>query len=327
MIRRSSLIRGSAAIVLAGLCSLLADPAAAQSYPQKPIKLIVTFVPGGGADILGRYLAQALTTSLGQTVIVENRPGAGGLIGVEAGLAAPADGYTITLISSSYTVNPSLYKLKFDPVADITPIVQASKGPLLAVVNPDVPAKNVAELIALGKARPGQINYASSGQGSALHLGAALFADRAGIQMNHVPYKGGGAALNDLLAHHVDLYFAATASSVPMVKAGKLRAIAVTSAQRIAALPDVPTLAESGFPGFDVTLWYGLIGPKGLSPAIVARLNAEVNRVLGHKEAIEKLEADGAAPAGGSSEQFHAIIKREIDMWHAIVTKIGVKPE
>ena len=302
-------------------------PAMAQSYPNRPIKIIVTFVPGGGADIIGRYLAQGLTQALGQPVVVENKPGAGGLLGVEAGLAAQPDGYTFTLISSSYTVNPSLYKLKFDPVNDMTPIVQVSQGPLLVVTNPKLPVSSLADLVALGKAKPDSLNYASSGQGSALHLGAALFADTAGFSMRHVPYKGGGAALNDLVAGQVDLYFAATASALPLVKAGKLRALAVTSSKRIAALPDTPTIAESGYKGYDVTLWYGLIGPKGLPADIVTRINTEVNKVLNLKETPAKLEVDGASTAGGTPAQFHSIISREIDMWHRTVTKLGVKPE
>jgi tripartite-type tricarboxylate transporter receptor subunit TctC len=315
--------------VIAGVlvAVLLPASASAQTYPSKPVRLIVPYVPGGGADIIGRYLAQTLTPALGQTVIVENKPGAGGLMGTEAGLATPADGHTLTLISSSYTVNASLYKLKFDPVADITPIVQVSQGPLLVVVNPALPVKSLAELVSLAKARPGQLNYASSGQGSVLHLGAALFADRAGLTMNHVPYKGGGAALNDLLANQVDVYFAATASALPMVRAGKLRPLAVTSTRRIPALPDVPTIAESGFKGYDVTLWYGLIGPKGLPPVIVERINTEVNKVLVRKETPAKLEIDGAVPAGGTTAQFQAVLRREIDLWRGVVTKLGVKPE
>ena len=314
-------------IVAALVLSLQSAAGFADTYPSRPIKIIVTFVPGGGADIIGRYLAQALTTALGQPVIVENKPGAGGMLGAEAGLAAPADGYTLTLISSSYTVNPSLYKLKFDPVNDITPIVQVSQGPLLVVVNPAVQAKSLQELVGLGKSRPGQLNYASSGQGSALHLGAALFADMADIKMNHVPYKGGGAALNDLMGGQVDLYFAATASALPLVKAGKLRPLAVTSARRIAALPDTPTVAESGFKGYDVTLWYGLVGPKALPAEIVNRINAEVNKVLAQKETSAKLDVDGASAAGGTPAQFQAILSKEIDLWRRTVTKLGVKPE
>jgi tripartite-type tricarboxylate transporter receptor subunit TctC len=311
-------------MLLAGLPNA---PAFADAYPSRPIKIIVTFVAGGGADIIGRYIAQALTVSLGQPVIVENKPGAAGVLGIEAGLAAPPDGHTFTLISSSYTVNPSLYKLRFDPLTDITPIVQVSQGPMLAVANPAVPAKSIAELISLAKAKPGQLNYASSGQGSVLHLAAALFADMAGIEMNHIPYKGGGAALTDLLAHQVDLYFAATASALPMVKAGRIRPLAVTSAKRIPALPDTPTIAECGFPGYDVTLWYGLVGPKGLPPEIVNRINVEVNKVLSRKEASDKLEIDGAYPAGGTPAQFQATIRREIEMWRQIIAKMGLKPD
>jgi len=302
-------------------------PAMADSWPTRPVKLIVTFVPGGGADIIGRYVAKHLGDALGQPVVVENKPGAGGLVGVQAGLAAPADGYTFVLISSSYTVNPSLYKLKFDPVQDITPIAQVSKGPLLVVANPKLPVKDLKDLIALGKAKPGALNYASSGQGSMLHLAAALFADEADIDMRHVPYKGGGAALTDVMSGQVDLYFAATASALPHVKSGKLRALAVTTDSRIPALPDVPTIAESGFKGYEATLWYGIIGPKGLPADIVKRMNAEVNKVLAMKETPAKLEVDGAMPGGGSPAEFQQTIAREIPKWRNIVNKVGVKPE
>lgn len=302
-------------------------PVQAGEYPDKPIRLIVTFVPGGGADIIARYIAQGLTQALGQPVLVENKAGAGGVVGIEAGLAAAPDGYTFTLVSSSYTVNPSLYKLRFDPVTDMTPVVQVSRGPLLAVVHPALPVRTLQELAALGKSKPGQLNYASSGQGSALHLGAAWFADAAGFTMTHVPYKGGGAALNDLLAQQVDVYFAATASALPLVKSGKLRALAVTTRERIAALPQVPTVAESGYKDYEVTLWYGLIGPKGLPAEIVQRINSEVNKILQTRETAAKLEIDGASPAGGSAAQFQAIIRREIGVWRSVVGRLGIKPE
>jgi tripartite-type tricarboxylate transporter receptor subunit TctC len=308
--------------------ALAAAPAAhADAYPNRPIKLIVTFVPGGGADVIGRYIAQGLTKALGQQVIVENKPGAGGLIGIDSGLAAPADGYTFTLISSSYTVNPSLYKLKFDPVAGITPIVQVSRGPMLVVVNPALPVKSLADLVQLAKSKPDSLNFASSGQGSILHLAAEMFNASAGIKMTHVPYKGGGAALTDLVGNQVDVYFGATASALPHVKANRLRALAVTTPDRIAALPDVPTIAESGYPGYDATLWYGLIGPKGLPPAIVERINREVNKVLADEATPVKLAIDGAVPAGGSPQKFKAIIEKEIGVWNKIVTKLGVKLE
>jgi tripartite-type tricarboxylate transporter receptor subunit TctC len=299
----------------------------ADVYPSKPIKLIVTFVPGGGADILARYLAQALTTSLGKPVLVDNKPGAGGLIGIQAGLSAPADGYTLTLISSSYTVNPSLYKLKFDPVNDMTPIVQASKGPLLVVVNASQSIKSLADFVAKAKSKPAQLTYASSGLGSALHLGAALFADQAGISINHVPYKGGGAALNDLLANQIDIYFAATASALPLVQSGKLQALAVTGTKRIPALPDTPTIEEQGYKGYDVTLWYGLIGPKGMPHDLVDKINSEVNTILIKKDTATRFEADGAIPSGGTPAEFKAIIRKEIELWNKVVTKIGIVPE
>ena len=300
---------------------------ALDAYPTKPIKLIVTFVPGGGADILARYLAQALSTSLAKPVLVENKPGAGGLIGIQAGLSAPADGYTLTLVSSSYTVNPSLYKLKFDPVNDMTPIVQASKGPLLVVVNASQHLKTLADFVQKAKAKPGQLTYASSGLGSALHLGAALFADQAGISINHVPYKGGGAALNDLLANQIDIYFAATASALPLVQTGKLQALGVTGNKRIPALPDVPTIEESGYKGYDVTLWYGIIGPKGMPQELVDKLNAEVNLILAKKDTANRFEADGAIPSGGTALEFKNTIRREIEMWGKVVTKMGITPE
>lgn len=296
-------------------------------YPERPIRLIVTFVPGGGADLLARYLGQALTADLKQTVVVENRPGAGGMIGVETGRTAPADGYTLTLISSSYTVNPSLYRMTFDPVADITPIVQVSRGPLLVVANPGFAPNTVSELVDYAKQHPGAINYASSGQGSVIHLANELFNRRAGVQMTHIPYKGGGNAQNDLMAGQVQLYFAATASALPHVAAGKMKALAVTTPNRIAALPNVPTIAESGLPGFDATLWYGLIGPKNLPAPIVDKLNAAVNRALQTPEAREKLLADGAEPAGGTPEQFTTAIRNEISQWSQVVQDLGIKPE
>jgi tripartite-type tricarboxylate transporter receptor subunit TctC len=316
-------VLATATLITAGTGSV----AHADTYPSRPIKLIVTFVPGGGADVIGRYMAQGLTKALGQTVIVENRAGAGGLLGIEAGLAAPADGYTFTLISSSYTVNPSLYKLRFDPLNAITPIVQVSKGPMLVVVNSALPVKTLGDLVQLAKSKPGHLNFASSGQGSILHLAAEKFNAEAGITMTHVPYKGGGAALTDLVAGQVDTYFAATASSLPFVKSGRLRALAVTTPERIAALPHVPTIAELGYPGYDATLWYGLIGPKGLPPAIVERINTEVNKILRDPATPEKLEVDGAAPAGGTPQQFRSIIEKEIRTWSKIVSKLGVKLE
>jgi tripartite-type tricarboxylate transporter receptor subunit TctC len=318
----SSFSLGRRALLASAALPLIARAA---GYPSKPVKVIVPYVPGGGADILARYMAQMLTGALGQPVIVDNRSGAGGMIGVDAGLAAPADGSVLTLISSSYTVNPSLYRIKYDPVRDITPIGQISAGPLLVVVSPASPIRSIADLVAAAKSRPGQLTYASSGQGSALHLAAAQFARRAGVQMVHVPYKGGGAALTDVMSGQVDVYFAATASALPHVEGGRLRALAVTTADRIPSLPEVPTIAQSGFPGYDVTLWYGLIGPKGLPTDIVRRVNGEIATILRLGATTEKFKADGAVPAGGTPEAFGQRIASEIATWREVVGALNIK--
>lgn len=296
-------------------------------YPEKPIRLIVPFVPGGAADLLGRYLSKELGADLGQPVVVENRAGAGGLIGIETGRAAAPDGYTLILISSSYTVNPALYKLKFDTVNDITPIVQISRGPMLIVTSPAFPAKTIPELVAFARANPNKVNFASSGQGSVIHLANELFNKRFGLEMTHVPYKGGGNAQTDLMAGQVDIYFASTASAIPNVRAGKMRALGVTTPNRIAAMPEVPTVAESGLPGYEATMWYGIIGPKGLPPAVIDRINTAINRAIAPPQAREKLEADGAEPAGGSAAAFGTIIGNEIALWGQVVRDLGIRPE
>ena len=299
----------------------------AQQYPAKVVRIVVPFAPGGGSDFIARFIAARLSPGLGQQVIVENKPGAGGMLGIAQGQQAPADGYTLTLIASSYTVNPSIYKFTFDPVADITPIIQLSQGPLLIVVNPKVPAKSTRDLIALAKAKPGQVNFASSGQGSVIHMATELFQSMAGVKMNHIPYKGTGPALTDTIGGQVDVFFSSTATAVPQVQAGKLRALAVTTTKRIPALPDVPTVNESGVKGYDVVLWHGLIGPKGLPKPIVDRINAEATKALQLKETAAQLQNDGVAPAGGSPEQFRAVIQKEIGVWRKVAADAGVKAE
>jgi len=314
-------------LLAALLFSVVMLPAAAQTYPSKPIRIIVPFAPGGGSDFIARFMAQKLTGSLGTQVIVENKPGAGGVIGIEQGIKSPADGYTLTLIASSYTVNPSVYKLNFDPVADITPIVQMSQGPLLVVVNPSVPVKTAKDLIAMAKAKPGEINFASPGQGSVIHMATEYFDSMAKVKMNHIPYKGTGPALTDTIAGQTQVLFSSTATALPHVKSGKLKAIGVTTAKRIPALPDVPTVAESGLPGYEVVLWHGLIGPKDLPKAVVDKIGAEVNKILKQTETAAQLESDGVAPAGGTSAQFAATIKKEIGVWKKVAADAGVKAE
>ncbi len=258
---------------------------------------------------------------------MENKPGAGGMLGIEAGVKSPPDGYTLTLIASSYTVNPSIYKFTFDPVTDITPIIQLSQGPLVVVVRPSLPAKSLQEFLALAKAKPGQINFASSGQGSVIHMATELFQTMAGVKMNHIPYKGTGPALTDTIGGQTDVFFSSTATAVPQVQAGKLRALAVTSAKRIPALPDVPTVSEAGVKGYEVILWHGLIGPKGLPRPIVERINGEASKALRLKETAEQLQNDGVAPAGGTPEQFLAQIRKEIGVWRKVASDAGVKAE
>jgi len=309
------------------LAALSTSGAFAQQYPAKPVHIIVPFAPGGGSDFIGRFMAQRLTEGTGKQFLVENKPGAGGVLGIEQGIKAAPDGYTLTLIASSYTVNPSVYKIHFDPVADITPIIQMSQGPLVVVVRPSLPVNSTKDLIALAKSKPGQVNFASSGQGSVIHLATELFASMAGVKMNHIPYKGTGPALTDTIGGQTDVFFSSTATAVPQVQAGKLRAIAVTTAKRIPALPNVPTVAESGVPRYEVVLWHGLIGPKGLPRDIVERLNSEVTKILHIKATAEQLQTDGVAPAGGTPEQFGEQIKKEIGVWRKVAADANVKVE
>jgi tripartite-type tricarboxylate transporter receptor subunit TctC len=315
------------AFLLCCALPLAATPAAAQQYPVKPIRFVAPFAPGGGTDFIARVAAQKLTEALMQQVIVENRPGAGGTLGAEVGAKAAPDGYTLTVIAGSYSVNPSLYKLNFDPVNDVTPIIQFSQGPFLVVVHPALPIKNAKDLIALARAKPDGLSYATSGQGSIVHLSTELFLYMAKIKAVHIPYKGTGPALTDTMAGHTQFLFGSIAAAAPIVKQGRLRGIAVTTAKRIPAMPDIPTLAESGVKGYDVILWHGLIGPKGLPRPIVDRVNSELNKALKAKDMEEKLAADGVTAAGGTPEQFAAIIKRDIEVWRGVVQRAGVKAE
>ena len=276
---------------------------------------------------MARFVAQRLTALSGSPFIVDNKPGAGGLIGIEAGVKSAPDGYTLVMVSSSYSVNPALYKLNFDPVADITPVIQLSQGPQLLVVNPALPASSLQELVALAKQRPGAISFASSGQGSITHVAMELLCSLSAIKMMHVPYKGTGPALSDTVAGHADVFLSAPSALLPYVKSGRLRALAVTTRMRTPALPDVPTVEETGFPGFEMILWHGLIGPKGIPQKIVDRLHADVSRVLVSKDAVEHLRNDASAPAGGTPEQFLDQIRKEIARWRKVVEEFGIKAQ
>jgi tripartite-type tricarboxylate transporter receptor subunit TctC len=315
------------ATLLVAACGASGALAADDAYPTRAITLVVPFAPGGGNDFIARFIAQRLGNALGQSVIVDNRPGAGGMLGVRQGLAAKPDGYTLTLISNSYTVNPSLYKLPFDAVRDMTPIVQIAQGPFVVVANPAFPAHTIADVIALARAKPGEINYASSGQGSIPQLATELLAGMAGIKLTHVPYRGGGPALTDTIAGRTSLFLSPTSTALPHVKSGSLRAIAVTTSTRSPVFPDVPTVAESGVPGYDVVLWHGIIAPKGVPEPIVARLNREVNAILHSDEAVALLERDGVAPVGGPPERLGALVAREVEVWRNVVEQAGIKAE
>ena len=314
-----------AVLVLSAVCGM--PTATGQNYPSKSIRLIVPFPPGGGSDIIARVSAQKLSVAVGQPVVVDNRPGAGGTLGIELGTKSPADGYTLMLAASSYAVNPSIYKLSFDPVNDITTVIQLSQGPFLLAVHPSLPVKTLKELITLAKARPGQLSYASSGTGSGVHLATELFLERAGIRILGVPYKGTGPALNDTVAGHVQLLWGSVASTLPQVKAGRLRGIAMSTAKRIRAAPDIPAVEESGFKDYDVVLWHGLIAPKGLAQTVVNRINADLNTALREKDMEDRLAVDGVSPAGGTPGQFLSEIKKGIDMWGGVVKRLGLKAE
>ncbi len=302
-----------------------AGAAAAQSYPTKPVRIIVGAAPGGGTDFVARLIASRLSDALGQQFIVDNRPGAGSMLGYEMGVRAAPDGYTFTLISPSYSVIPSLYALKWDPLVDFTPVITVARGPYVLVVHPSLPAKTTRELIALAKAKPGEIVYGSSGQGAIVHLTTELFLLMAGLQMTHVPYKGGGPAMSDLLAGQIQLVFATSQVGLPQVKAGRLRALGVTTPERIPAEPELPTIAESGVPGYEVTNWHGLIGPKGVPREIVERIHGELAKIIRGKDMEERLKADGMSPAGGTPEQLFEQIRKEIEQWRRVVVAAQVK--
>ncbi len=302
-------------------------PAGAEDYPNRPIRFIVPFAPGGGGDIVVRTLAQKLNATLGQPVVVDNRSGAGGNVGTDLAAKSSPDGYTILMANvAPIAINVSLYKkLPYDPVKDFAPVSLIAVFPNVLVVYPSLPAKSVKELIALARSRPGQLAYASAGNGSTTHLAAELFKNQAAIDMIHVPYKGGGPALVDLIAGQVNLYFGSMPAALPHVRSGKLRALAVTSARRSRAAPELPTVAESGFPGFEAATWIGVLAPAGTPPPIVTRLNREIVTILQQPDLEERLSAQGAEPVTNTPAQFAAYIRSEIRKWSQVVTDSGAR--
>lgn len=308
-----------------GLALAVSATAFAQAYPNGPMRIVVPFPPGGGTDTLARLLSRKLNENWGQSVITDNRPGANGTIGAALVAKALPDGHTLLLVPSGFTVNPSIYpKLPFNSERDLAPVTQLASGPLLVLVHPSLPAKSIRELIALTKARPGIINYASSGNGSPPHLATELFKYMAGVDLIHIPYKGGGPAMVDLLAGQVSIYFNAILQALPYVKAGRLRSLAVTSGKRFPTVPDIPTIAESGVPGYDMTNWYGLLVTGGTPKEHIAKLNGEVVKILNQPDVKERLADEGAMVIGNTPEEFSAFIKRDIATNAQIVKASGM---
>ena len=316
-----------AALLACMAFAMTALPASAQGYPDKPIRPIVPFPPSGGTDIVARTLAPHLSAALGRPITIDNRPGAGGTIGSEIAARAPNDGYTLLMATSStHAVAPKLNpKLSYDPLKDFVPVVNVNIGPNVLVVTASLPVTTVKELIAYGKANPGKLTFASSGAGSVYHLTGEMFKTMAGVDMVHIPYKGSAQAFPDLISGQVSLMFDGTTSVMPHVKSGKLRALAITSARRNPALPELPTVAEAGVKGFESTLWIGLFAPAGTPKEIVARLNAEMNKVLARSDVRESFKQQGTDPLGGSSEQFAAQIKADLARWGKVIKDASVK--
>jgi tripartite-type tricarboxylate transporter receptor subunit TctC len=321
------IMRGKLRWALGALFACIATVASAQSYPNRTIRLVVPFPAAGTTDILARAVAQKLTEALGQAVVVDNRPGAAGNIGSDIVAKSAPDGYTLLMGTvGTHAINPSLYsKMPYDHVKDFVPVVLVAGVPNVLVVNPALPVNSVADLIKLAKDKPGQINFASSGSGTSIHLSGELFKTMAGVDMTHVPYKGSSPALTDLIGGQVQIMFDNLPSALPQIKGGKLRAVAVTSLKRAPALPDVPTINESGVPGFEASSWFGMLAPAGTPAPIVARINAEVNKWLQSADAREKLLSQGAEAAGGPPERFAAHIRAESEKWAKVVKASGAK--
>ena len=315
--------------LLAALYCALALPALAQTFPAKPIRLIVPFPAGGATDVVARTFGAKLSENLGQPVVVENRAGAGGNIGAEVVANSPPDGYTLLVCSpAEIAINVNLYrKIPFDPVRDFAPVTLAASAPLILVVHPSLPVQSVKELIALAKARPGQIVYASSGTGGPQHLSGELLKMMAGIDMVHVPYKGGAPATTDLLGGHVQVFFAGLPPALPHIRAGKIRALAVTSAKRTAIYPSAPTMIESGLKGFVIDNWQGVLAPGKTPREIVTRLNAEIVKVLQSGDVKQRLFDQGTEPVASSPQQFESYIKSELDKYAKIIRQSGAKAD
>jgi tripartite-type tricarboxylate transporter receptor subunit TctC len=324
VVRRNAMAAVQRAAVSAAM-SGLAAMAHAQSYPDRAVRIIVPFAPGGSTDIVARITAQKLTERLRQSVVIDNRGGGGGNIGSELIAKAPPDGYGLLIGTvGSLTINPSLYKkMPYDPLKDLTPLAYLGSTPNILVVHPSLPARSVKELIALARSKPGQLNYASAGTGGSVHLAGELFKSLANVDLVHVPYKGSGPALIDLLGGQTQIMFSTMPPALPYVKVGRLRALGMTGAKRSALVPELPTLAESGLPGYEITQWWGLLGPPALPSAIVTRLNADMNAILQQPDVKERFASEGADTAPNTPDWFASYMKREVAKWAKVVRASG----
>jgi len=317
----------SIVVMTLGLVSQSVDAAEVDSYPSKPIRLIVPFAPAGSNDLLGRVLGQKLNEAWHQPAIVDNRPGGGSTIGIETVVRAAPDGYTLLITSGGIAINVSLYKLSFNPVKDLAPIALLAQMPYLVAVNPSVPAKNIAELIAVAKAQPGKLTFASSGIGTSSHLMGEMFRTQAKIDMLHIAFKGGGPAVNSVISGEVKVLFNVITGVLPMVRAGKLKGLAVSSKQRAAVAPEVPTIAESGIAGFDVIAWYNLFAPARTPKPIVNKLNAEINRILQQSDTRTRFLGLGVEPMSGSPEALGDYLQFEIKRWAKLIKDADIRAE
>jgi tripartite-type tricarboxylate transporter receptor subunit TctC len=316
------------AVLIVALAIVSSGAAAQATYPTRAVRIVVPFPPGGGTDIISRTVAQKLSETWGQPVIVDNRAGANGIIGTDLGSKAKPDGYTLLVVIATHAINPALYrKLPYDTASDFVPVTLMAQYPFILTIHPSLPPKTVKELIALAKTRPGQLSYASSGNGSGPHLGFELFKSTAKIDVVHIPYKGAGPANIDLISGQVQLMFNNFLAAMPQIRAGKLRVLAVTSAKRSPVMPDLATMAEAGLPGFDVTGWYALLAPAGTPAAIVNKVQADVANALRVPALNERLSSEGAEPVGSTPQQFGTFLAAEIRKWGKVISDARVTPE
>ena len=321
---RAALAHGAPLLIGAALISAGATDACAQAYPTKPIRLIAPFPPGGGTDLLSRIIAQPVGEALGQTVVVDNRPGAGGSIGAELGVRAAPDGHTLVMVSSSYTATAAYLKIPYDPVKDIEPVILIGTTGLVISVHPSVPVKSIKELIAHARASAGKLNYASVGAGSVAHLGFELFKQMSGSNIVHVPYKGGGPALTATVAGEVHATLISLVPTIPHVRAGRLRPLGITATKRSALLPEVPTISET-VPGYEVTHWYGMWGPKGIPKPIVARWHKEVSKVLLSEAMKRQMQNEGLDMADGPPEELRKFVARDVEKWRRVIKEAKIE--